>query len=138
MKNKYIVLTIVAMVFTFTASSASAATQTCGDPAVNHGTQFVFDGVATTTIPAINNTRCDGGNPENVVSAWGTNSSVPHVIPGAIVTDEGGFSSVCPIFFFTPCSDITHTNYYRMQMGQLGAQLKAQGVTGGTFGYWIK
>ncbi len=121
--KKIFTLGLFAFVFVFVgASHALAATTVCGNPADS-----------TSQITYIS---CSNGSPEAVQSAWGTNSSVPQVNGGAIVTDEGGFTSPCPTFILK-CVDVTHTTYYRTQMLSIGHQLKASGFSGGIFGYWI-
>lgn len=131
MKKTIILSILVSSLFVGVANASS--TVTCGDPALNRPETVLPSGEV---LPAINNVRCDGTNPENVASAWGTNSSVPSMTSGQLAIDEGGIKSICPMFI-SRCVDITHTNYYRTQMKELGRQLKSLGVTGGLFSYWI-
>ncbi|CCD89883.1 exported protein of unknown function [Bradyrhizobium sp. ORS 285] len=54
---------------------------------------------------------CGNGNPEQVVSVWGTtNAGVPHIQPGQYAADH---VSLCPAWFTNYCVDITATSYYR-------------------------
>lgn len=130
-------LFVFAVAFIF-GSGHSVSAATCGDPRLNHESFDVFDGVSTTTVPTVNNVRCDGNNPENVVSPWGTNSQVPHVKAGASVNDEGGVSMLCPeITRLMGCVDISRSNYYRNIMIETGRQLRLLGFSGGIFDYWI-
>ncbi|MGY4310939.1 hypothetical protein [Bradyrhizobium sp. JR3.5] len=64
-----------------------------------------FSSAATCTDVA-----CGNGNPEAVVSAWGTtNGGVPHIQPGQYAADG---KSLCPAFFTSYCVDITGTALY--------------------------
>lgn len=110
MKKIILSLAIVSM-FGF----AGITHASCGNPALNHPEQYVFDPItlSTTTIPAVNNSNCDGVNPENVVSAWGRNGDVPHLKPGEFTPmDKWGFKYQCPAWFGNYCVDITNTSYY--------------------------
>lgn len=130
---------IFALAFMLAFSSIqSVSAATCGDPNLNHGDIEIFDGVATSTVPAVSNVRCDGNNPENIVSPWGTNSQVPHMKSGDLTTDEGGLQYICPeISRLMGCSDISRSDYYRTKMIETGRQLRALGFSGGVFAYWI-
>lgn len=62
---------------------------------------------ASCTDPGVN---CSGGNPENVQNYGGfVNAQLPKVAPGKYAADG---KSLCPIFFTSPCVDITATPYY--------------------------
>lgn len=132
--------TIVSVLMLTSLFAVSSQTRleasTCGNPSLNRPETQVWNGLSTTTIAAVDNVNCDSQNPENVASAWGTNGSVPNIKAGAIVSDEGGISYICPSFI-ARCVDITHTSYYRVQMESLGRQLKKMGFFGGQFAYWI-
>ena len=113
MKNKILALALVIGSLSSFASVVSAGVDTpahCG---------MQSDGVTIV--------ECSSSNPENIVSPWGTNSSVPHLLPGTSSTDEYGVPVLCPIFTFTYCLDLTHTNYYRNQMIALAKMLIANG-----------
>lgn len=130
---------VFAGVILFTGS-VYASTPICGNPALNHPEQQVYDPLtlSTTTIPEVNNVSCSSGNPEEVMSVWGRNSDVPRLHADQTTTDEGGLTYSCPSWIgLMGCVDITHTSYYRGQMQNVGRQLKAFGVSGGMFGYWI-
>lgn len=122
MKNKLAILSITALFFTAVPVFADTV---CGNP-------------ANSTVTTMYITCGSNGNPENVTNIWGgTNSSLPHVTPGASIVDEGGVPLLCPTIVSNYCVDISHTDYYRNAMLELGRQLKSLGQSGGIFGYWI-
>lgn len=85
--------------------------------------------------------NCGGGDPMKVVNAWGlTGYQTPHVDAGAMVTDEGGFSTVCPKFTnVMGCSDISRTDYYRNQIETAARGIISNGSIAEfpQFKYWI-
>lgn len=90
--NYAAVLLGIGMILTTFAFAAPAKAAVCGD------------GTSGTVV-------CENGNPEMVVSVWGTtNSGVPHIQPGQYAADG---KSLCPAWFSTYCVDITGTAYYR-------------------------
>jgi len=114
--NKFIFVLLGFLVFTglFTGTTSAA---TCGNTSLNHGSYDVFDGVSTTTIPAVNNVNCSNGNPMEVYQPWGLiGLQTPTVKSGATFTDEAGNSDLCPAWYPSGCFDLTRTDYYRNEM----------------------
>ena len=67
----------------------------------------VFAGAASCGDIGVN---CSGGNPETVQNYGGyVNAQLPKVVPGSYAADG---KSLCPMFFTTPCVDISRTPYY--------------------------
>lgn len=126
---KYAFIASLAIIPFFGLASHAAAAG-CGDVSLNHPEIVTVTSAtstdpitgdevttyATSTTPAVDFSSCAAGSPEFVTSAWGRNGDVPKVKPGATVTDQWGFSYVCPAWFSQPCVDITHTAYYRVMM----------------------
>ncbi len=122
-----IIITSFAIVGLFAFANPTFASQ-CGDPSLNHGVITVTDPITleVSTIPAVDNVACGNGSPENIIRPWGKNSDVPHMKAGETVTDEVGISYTCPEFIRV-CLDITHTEYYRIQMRTIVSQLQTSG-----------
>lgn len=131
--TKFIVAIIIAFGF---VGSASAQLVGSSSNVTNIATS-----TATTSTPVIITTSkpLGNGDPLAVTQAWGlTGYQTPKTAPGTIVTDEGGIQDTCPAWYgWGGCFDLTRTDYYRNQMRELGRQLRAQGVRGGIFTYWI-
>lgn len=125
MKNITVFLSVLAVfgMLSFGMSgTAHAATTLCGDP-------------AQSTL-SVTYTQCGNGNPADVIGGWGTNNAgVPAMTLGQTATDDGGITDTCTVP--SGCVDIFHTPWYISSMVSLGRQLKALGMTGGRFGYWI-
>lgn len=119
MKKITTVVSLMLMVGTFLPVAASAAS--CGD----------LDGNGNTIV-------CGNGSPETVSNVWGgTNSSVPHVQPGAIVRDAAGIASLCPSWFTNYCVDISNTEYYKSAARATARQLQTAGFSVGLYSYWL-
>ena len=50
-------------------------------------------------------------------------SDVPVVARGSIIKDEHGVTEVCPIWYFSGCSDLTKTKAYKEAMTNLAKHL---------------
>lgn len=131
---------VVVAIFSFFAIASKTHAITCGNPALNHPVQFVFDGVSTTTIPAVENTSCEGTNPLLVMQVWGLRGiDTPKIKGGESVTDEFGVSDTCPRWYPVGCSDLTHTDFYRNEMRSTARALIANGFASQfpVFAGWI-
>lgn len=117
--NKYILSAMFALVLVFGVGAVSASAATCGD------------GTGGTVV-------CGNGNPELVVNGFGvTNSQVPHVAPGASVSDAAGITDTCPIWYKMGCLDIFGTEVYKNQARFLAKQLQERGFALGKYVYWL-
>lgn len=130
---KKIIVGIATLAFILSATGMAYADTTpvqC-DPSMGH-VIYAADGITVTGC--IDNTTWNANLAKNIAA---NTLKLPVIVPGAIVTDEGGFSTTCPPWFSFNCLDMTHTDAYRSSMMSVGSQLKALGQTGGIFGYWI-
>lgn len=63
--------------------------------------------------------QCGNGSPEMVSNVWGgTNSDVPHILPGQTRTNKFGRVNTCPFFFTNYCVDISETTYFIERWGK--------------------
>ncbi len=128
MKKLIIAFAFIAL-FGFSSHSYAA---TCGNPSLNAPAHDVFDGTSTTTVAAIDNVVCGGGNPLINSQAWGLSGADTKVVsPGATMTDEGGLTYTCNARVDVQgCSDLTGTAWYHNYMITLARQLISSGLSG--------
>ena len=135
---KKIIFTFAVFSFFVFASPSFAAT--CGNPSLNQPAFDVFDGVSTTTVPAIDNVRCDNANPLIIMQAWGLRGyETKTVPPGTVITDEAGNSYTCNIRVDSQgCSVLVGLDYYKNQMRAMYKSLVALGIAYQfpQFSYW--
>jgi hypothetical protein len=97
------IVSILLVVGTLLPVAAFADTVACGQ--VDPSTGIVRD--------------CGNGSPEMVTNVWGgTNSDVPHILPGQSRVNKFGVSHSCPWWFSNYCVDISETAYYTSRWSQ--------------------
>ncbi len=131
MKKMSIAVSVFVLAFFFASNTHAAlegSSSSVADP------QVVVSNPVPTPKPPVGN-----GDPLAVTQVWGlTGHQTPHIQSGATIVDEGGIVDTCPAWYgMMGCFDLSRTDYYRNQMKELGRQLRALGVTGGVFSYWI-